>query len=638
MSKRSKHSRSRRQQPAAPSALPVEPILTPAAPPDATPLWHHAISAAALACLSLVLYAWTLDFPMVFDDDMYLRSNPLFHDASSFTYPLHFTEFVNKPRSIGADPDLATNFVLRPVAYASFYINHLFDGFNPRWYRALNILIHAANAVLVYVLLQLLLRRGGLVRSSRLFIAITAAALFAAHPLATESVTYIIQRFTSLAAFFCLLALCLHFLAIARPERAWLLRTGAVVVMIGGMLTKECSIVIPLMAVMLDHLLIRATWRQALWRALPLLLCLPIIPVLVLLTSTAQNAGTLDLQTALNIVNTKDSPQTHWEYAITQFTVVVAYLQRLFWPTGLNLDPEWPLYHSLFVQPIILSLLGLLAMITVFWWLRRRYQADLRFGAAFSFLVWFFATISISSGVVPLPDLMADHRTYLPSIGIFVIVACMLDRLRQCGVMHTLVPATTAISITALTWATCERNTVWSTAVNLWEDTAAKSPGKHRVWSNLGAAYSDRGDNERALVCFRKSTDIEPKFQNGVFNLSNSLLRLGKYQESLDVTHNLIQQSEHAARNPMVLYTLALGLATTGKQDEAIQVLNDCVKLSPTYSDPHRVLGLIYKEKQQPHLAIKHFHQAASLKKPDQALLIQIKQVEDQLAKLVTAQ
>ena len=89
------------------------------------------------------------------------------------------------------------NFVLCPVTYATLHLNYLFDGFNPRWYRLFNVTIHALNACLIYAVLQMLLimAKSSMNITSKRRVSAIAATLFAVHPLAIESVTYIVQRF-----------------------------------------------------------------------------------------------------------------------------------------------------------------------------------------------------------------------------------------------------------------------------------------------------------------------------------------------------------------------------------------------------------------------------------------------------------
>lgn len=587
--------------------------------------------------LCAALYAWTADFPMVFDDEMYMKNNPLFLDARSFNYPVRFIEFANIPGKLGGDPDLATNFITRPVSYATLRLNYWLDGFNPRWFRVVNVVIHATSSVLVFALSWLLLRRGGkgAGRDSMLFISAVPALLFAVHPLATESVTYIIQRFTSLSTLFYLLTLCLYFLSLdASSGRARLiLRVAATVSLLAGMLTKECTFTAPLMAVLLDVVVRGARLRTAAWRALPLLLCLPVIPALVILTSMAQNGGRFDLEAVFNIVNSRDRPLNHWHYVITQITVAASYLRRIFWPSGLNIDPEWPLHTSLTEPAVMKALAVLLALVIGAAWVWRRHRGDARARLAFGFTLWFFVTLATSSLIVPLPDLLADHRAYLPSIGILVLTACALDRLREAALSSPLpvrawVPAGVLAAVAALAWTTTLRNAVWSSPLNLWEDTVAKSPGKFRTWGNLGAAWSNAGKEEEAVKCFQKALQIEPRFQHAMFNLSNSLLRLGRSQESLDTSLKLIRTDRNAARRPEVAFTFGLGLAGSGRYDDALHVLKEVLAAAPDDPRCHRALGSVYLRKNQPSIALDHFRRASALMEPDQNLLNDIRIAE----------
>ena len=603
--------------------------------------------AVVLAGLCAGLYVWTADFPMAFDDHTYLKDNPFFRNASNFDYLKDFDEFANRPLRIGSDPDYAVNAILRPVAYASFHLNYQLGDFNPHWYRLVNIGIHALNSILLYALVNTLLRRsvlaGQLQRGSVLFIAGTAALLFAAHPLATESVTYIVQRFTSLVVLFSLLSLCLYFVSFFVESRwcRWLLRGGAVLAVLLAMQTKEDACMVPLLALLLDWLVIGTRLRPALFRALPLLLCMPLIPVLVLLTAAAQHGG-YDLHAAVNIVNSRDAPLNHWNYIVTELTVMTHYLRQMFWPKGMNLDPEWPIYGSLFQGPVLLAVAVLGGLVLSTWVLFRRFRSDVRFVLGFACVGWFFLTVFVSSGLVPLPDLVAEHRSYLPSIGIFILVACLLDWLRSSGLRsHALrvgVPVLVLVCTTALSWKTCIRNNVWRTRESLWEDTVAKSPGKYRTWGNLGAAYSDAGKNEKAVECFRAALKVEPRFQNGLLNLSNSLLKLNRPKEALDTTMQLIQMDKNATNKAPVAFTLGLSLAGVGRYDDAVTVFRDILHTIPDDPQTHKALGLVYYHTGLPGRAMDHYQKAARVLPDDPQLLKLIEAAKISMAQKGRAQ
>ncbi|MDI1312512.1 tetratricopeptide repeat protein [Prosthecobacter sp.] len=646
---RSKHPSGKNVTPSVtrPSVLnaPAPEALAPQLPESVKPsraswFWVHAALVALLMGLCASLYVWTADFPMAFDDHTYLKDNPFFRGGNTFDYLKDFNEFVTRPLRMGSDPDYAVNAVLRPVAYASFRLNYKLDEFNPYSYRLINVAIHALNAILIYALVTVLLRRSTLAvklqRSSVLFISAAAALLFAAHPLATESVTYIVQRFTSLVVLFSLLSLCLYFASFSMRSTwgRWLLRGVAVVALLLAMQTKEDAFMIPLVAVLLDWLVIGSRLRTAVIRALPLLLLMPLIPVLVFMTAAAQNGG-FDFNAAMNIVNSRDAPLTHWQYFVTELTVMTHYLRQMFWPKGMNLDPEWPLYSSLLQGPVLLALAVLSGIVLTAWGLFRRFKGDVRFVLGFACVCWFFITISVSSGLTPLPDLVAEHRSYLPSIGIFILVACLLDwvRISSSGLRGKMlrvgIPVLTLLCVGALSWKTCIRNNVWRTRESLWEDTVAKSPGKYRTWGNLGAAYSDAGKNEQAVHCFREALKVEPRFQNGLLNLSNSLLRLNRPKEALDITLQLINIDKTATTKPPVAFTLGLSLAGVGRYDEAVSIFRDILTSIPEDPQTHKALGLVYFQTGLPHRALDHYQAAARIQPDDVQLqkLIQAAEV-----------
>lgn len=615
------------------------PVKAPPAPvPLATPRAWKVPAAIVLLCTAL--YGWTLRFPMVFDDDTYLLNNPFFR-AESFGYPFRFQEFVNSPKQMGLDPDLAVNFVTRPVSYATFYLNHVLSGWNVWGFRLVNVLVHTANSLLLWAVLRLLMIRltkvGKLSQASTAFIPAAAALLFAAHPLAVESVTYIVQRFTSLAAFWSLLAAWLYFRSTEdgfEKARVIRFRGSAAVVMLLGMLTKECAVVTPLLIVLLDVLVSTTAWKTSLRRAWPLLATLPVIPLLVLMSSAVLNGGSLDLSAGLNIVNSRDDPVTHLQYLLTQFTVIAHYLRLMLWPSGQNIDPAWETHSTLLSWPVAGSLFLHLGLITLAVLAFRRWrQVDGRARLGLAAVLWFYLAISISSGLVPLPDMVAEHRSYLPSAGIFIMLACLFDLLREkLAGRPQVFQAIAAGLVLAFCTTTVLRNRVWSSAETLWADASEKSPGKYRVWSNLGVALTNKGSEKEAAECFRKSVEIEPAFSNGVLNLSNSLLRLGRPQEAISEIDRLNEHSPASATAPAMLYTRALGFFKTGKTSEAAEILAEVLQKDPANAFTHRLLGIIRSQQGRLRESLTHLREASRQMPGDADLRQRVESLEQHLA------
>lgn len=542
------------------------------------------------------LYAWTADFPFEYDDYCYMIENPWFKAGQPFGHWMDIRAFLRQPLESLADPDLAVNIVMRPVAYLTLQWNHLVSGFEPRGFRVVNMVIHALNGWLMFVLLRHVAGKVLTGAGSAYFVAAVAALAFTVHPLATESVTYIIQRFTSMGTTMLLACLLLHFASVdaAQARRRVLLRTGAVVCALTGMLIKENVATVPLLAVGVDRLLLRTRLLTAMWRALPLLLCLPVVPALVLLCSQSIVGDSWHLGEAFHLVNRQDTPWSQWQYLVSEVPVLVEYLRLMIWPSGQNLCWRPESYQSLLEGPVLgaLAVLVVLTTCTVVWcWKSRQGHGRL----ALAGLVWFFSTISISSGIVPLPNLMAEHRTYLPSIGVFLLVGCFFDWLRgvRPGRWHQgMVSSAVMVILTCLAAATWARNEVWRSAIGLWKDTTNKSPHCYVAWVDLGAAEMRYGDPTKAVEAFRKAIEIRPRVLLAYYNLSDSLASLCRWEDCLEVVNAALGDAE--ALHPLevqMLYYKGLSLAGMGKFQEGRRILEQVLKLQPDHFYAIKILG-----------------------------------------------
>lgn len=569
-----------------------------------------------LCVLGCCLYGWTLDYPLVFDDYFYMKENPLFLEAREYPQFKDFREFVQSTDKRHLDPDLATNLILRPVAYATLHLNHAFDGFNPRWYRVFNVLVHVFNGWLIFRLLGSLCRRRGLNATSALWVSAGAAFVFVAHPLATESVTYIIQRFTSLSATFYLIVLGFYFASMdaTGPSKRRLLSGAAVLMLVLGMLTKEVLFTAPLMAVLLDWLMLGQGVKKALWRARWLLACMPLIPVLVLLTSWAQNGGEWSLWKAMNIVNLRNNPWSHADYLLTQFTVIVDYMRQIFWPTNLNLLPEWPAYHSLFETPVLAALALMMSLLFGLAWWRFRLGEAVHGSLCLAALLWFFITVSLSSSLMPLPDLKADHRTYLPSVGLIVCALGLLDWLRlrffPSGRSLKVMAAALAVVVLLLGGATVQRNQFWHSNICLWQDTVEKSPGRFIAWMNLGAAHAESGNHEKAVECAYEALKIKPRLVVARLNLVHSLVCLERWRECLDVSLPLIESYPLVRENDHFMFNVGLSQAGVGHYHSALEIFEPLLERQPEDFKLLKVVGLVHACLRHPQRALAHLQKA----------------------------
>ncbi|MEQ1748245.1 MAG: tetratricopeptide repeat protein [Prosthecobacter sp.] len=567
-----------------------------------------------ITLITLGIYIPVLHHGVVLDDRQYLMENPLLKSSSSFLYPLNFIEFNASAQRAGLDSDIALNFIVRPVTYVTFYWNRLAGGVDPAGYRLVNILIHAVNGCLVFVLGWLLIQHGRKTASAgTLFAPAAAALLFTLHPLATESVTYVVQRFESLATMFYLSAAVL-FIRGHSTSGLWsgrLMRWSVPVVVLAAMLSKEIGFTAPIMILLMDRLCLGTSWRQALQRSLPVLLLLPVIPILLVATSFAQT-GDGSLWRVMNITNIGTIHFSPFEYALTQAGVCLRYLQLLAVPVNQNFDPGFEMISSIRDIRFILAFHGILALLLVGWLWHRRGQ-DQAGSLGFFGILWFFITLAPSSSVVPLPDLMAEHRSYLPSVGIFLAIAVLFNRWSEaCANRPTrrhALHAAVAVWVIALGGATLARNEILRDDESIYRDVISKSPQRARAYNGLATALAQKGGDhsEEIISCLQKATDLSPNFSMAAENLAIILTKCRQYEKSLQVIEPLFLKGFRSAR---LHHCHGLNLLCLGRVPEAKEAFLMALDLCPQFRESNLCMGLIFAHSAKPQRAL-HYYQVA---------------------------
>jgi tetratricopeptide (TPR) repeat protein len=446
--------------------------------------------------------------------------------ANTFAVPFQYDDLVvllGEPRITGFAPSPAS---LRFLGDLSFALCYRLFGERTPGYHLVNLAIHLANALLVYALVQRLARteagRGSVLERERHAIGAVAALLFVAHPLQTQAVTYIVQRYTSLAACFFLLAIVSYLGSRIEPRRgraaAWYALFLAATV--AALWTKENAWTLPLVVVTAESLLFRAPLRERLRHLSPF-----IAGAIALMIAALASGLTLARLDALTRVDTA-MPRTH--YLLTQLVVVADYLRLLALPWGQNLDPDVPIRESLLQPPVLAALLLHATLVASAIWAARTGRARAPALLAVSLgVAWFYETLLVESSIIPIVDVMYEHRVYLPSVGLFVAAAVLLALLPlpAWSGRKTVATAAVVLLLAALTFA---RNRVWRDDLSLWTDAAAGSPHKARPLNNVGVAYASRGDPRAAASWFARAMAADPTYSKAWFNLGEALQQQGR--------------------------------------------------------------------------------------------------------------
>ena len=294
---------------------------------------------AGIVFLGVLLYSNILLAPFVFDDTIVIIFSPAVRSIRAAVQ-----SFADK----------------RYIGFVSFALNYAIGGLKPFGYHLVNVMIHISNAFLVYCLLRLTFRTSTLSekRSSSMFIAFAVSFLFLVHPIQTQAVTYIAQRFTSLATFFYLASLLAYVKArmdfIEEKKNNTAQGLGyygvSVVCALLALKTKEIAVTLPFAILLYDIYFFpkdEGVKKRLLYVA-PLFLTLLVIP----LTSPVMTNPANSVDDVLGKIDTltRDLRVTYTrsEYLITQFRVIVTYLRLLVFPAHQIFDYDYPVYRTFF--------------------------------------------------------------------------------------------------------------------------------------------------------------------------------------------------------------------------------------------------------------------------------------------------
>jgi tetratricopeptide (TPR) repeat protein len=548
----------------------------------------------------IAAYSNTFQVPFVFDDETSITDNPVVWTLDNFIAGSEGYDY--NPR--------------RFIGYLSFALNYHFGGFDVFGYHLVNLFIHLANGLLVFALVRMTFRTPffqnevqgprslvqGQTPKCVTLIALFAALLFVVHPVQTQAVTYIVQRLTSLVAFFYLLSLMLYITARLRLEGPgtldqgpWTRRTAPVLLLAASVLSavlamrsKEIAFTLPLAVLLYEAGFFRGEWKRRLLCLLPILLTLPIVPLSIL--TAGESAGDLLTDVTEKARVDVDVPRLH--YLFTQFRVIATYLRLLVLPVNQNLDYDYPVYTTFFTPPVFLSFMLSTAIFALALYLWFSSSREPRASRLVSFgLLWFFLTLSVESSLIPIDDVIFEHRLYLPSVGVFAAAAAafgmLVARIERPGLARgvTAAAVTAVLLLSAATWS---RNQVWQNPVALWQDVVAKSPHKARPYLNLGAVLGEAGRMEEAIAALTEAIRIEPADPKSHANLGAALASVGRLDAAVVA---LSRAARLEPDNPDVLNNYGIVLKDVGRLEEAIAALSEAVRIEPGHARAWYNLG-----------------------------------------------
>ncbi len=609
----------------------------------------------------IIAYSNSFHVPFIFDDEYSIRDNRVVHDIGNFLFSSIGYKY--NPR--------------RFIGFLTFALNYRLGGLNVTGYHVVSLAIHIVCALLVYGLVAFTFRTpamkdSSLAPQSRL-IAFFSAALFVVHPIQTEAVTYIVQRLTSLAALFYVASLyCYVRFRLSQVSADGIHWQGyvqyglAVASAVLAMKTKEISFTLPFIVVVYELVFFGSgnVIKRTLW-ALPLLATVVIIPLDML--NLGQPLG--KVLSDVSQVTAAGTSMTRSQYLITEFTVIVTYIRLLFFPVGQNLDYDYPIYRSFFNPQVMLSFLFLVVLfgLGVYLVFANQIKAKVKTVSEFSLgvlsqpqpkpepafklmgfgILWFFITLSVESSIIPITDVIYEHRVYLPSIGMIISIVTgiflLREKVRSPRAGRAII-VMLSLAIGVLTVTTYMRNEVWGDSIRMWKDITAKSPAKERphynlahlyqlqsrfddaieqyqlaiklkpdadAYNNLGVIYRERNMPDKAIEQYMLAIKLNPDMPEAYFNLGNIDRDRNMPEKAMEYYQTAIE-----LRPDYMEAHLNLGgvIYQAGKMpDKAIKEYLTAIKLKPDCAEAYNNLGAIYESLKMPDKAIKNYLIAVKL-------------------------
>jgi Flp pilus assembly protein TadD len=554
----------------------------PRQPPDpasagegASPSLRWPASVAIVLALGVTAYSNSFQVPFQFDDGNHIVDNPAAADVGAF---------------LASHPAAR-----RGVAMFSFALNGSLGGKAVWGYHAVNLAIHLATALAVYALALFACRRAspGSTRGPPVA-ALVAAALFVAHPLQTQAVTYVVQRMASLVALFYLGAV-LAFAHAALEERARrraLAYASALALTALALFTKENAVTIPAALAVVDLAFLPGSARTRATRLAPFV-ALTAAALLALAPGAAVSQAASGFATLLPRAQevpggfaTVAAPARElpdWAaYAITQPAAILTYLRLLVLPVGQSIDHHPPIPTSPFAPSVLLSAALLAALLGGVAWIawRARGRSAIARLALFS-LGWFVVTLAVESSVIPLADLVVEHRVYLPSAGIFVAVgAAVAAGVERLGAgRRRIALGAVAAWVLLLAGATFARNEVWRDPLTLWSDAMAKAPERSRPHIYVAKALMERGEPERAIPLLERATRLRPLTPLAHLKLGMAYAQAGRLGDAERAFRAGLASTPEAV--PRAHLELGRVLVQAGRIEEACREFRAEVEVDP---------------------------------------------------------
>lgn len=560
---------------------------------------------------SLLVYWQVTNYEFInLDDDLYVFANE------------HVKQGISKESLIWAFkiPELGDTY-WHPLTHISHMLDCQFYGMNAGMHHLTNVLIHIANALLLFFVLKKMTNeswKSGIV-----------AALFALHPMNVDSVAWIAERKNLLSTFFWMLTMAVYFSYVQKQRISWYLL--AVFIFILGLLSKPMLVTLPFVLLLMDYWPLYRIRLDASKdndgsskRVAELLmeqkeiikkLILEKIPFLILSLASIY-VSSISMRNIAAEVSTGEVPLVlRVENAIFSY---LQYLYKMVWPAELTIFYPYPkgmpFWKVLLAVTVLLAITGAAV---------RHLKRHPYFIVGW---LWFLGTLVPVLGIMQggLWPAIAERWVYVPYIGLFIATVWgAYDLIPNFRYKKIIIAAGTFMLLMSISYKSWSQAHYWKNDFSLFTHCIEVSQDNHVAYCKLGEAYLKKGKTKEALDCFQKTLAIQPGFayahlhvgtimasqgnpdkaeehylaairSRPVFTeaysrLGRLLLDEGKTEEALKVFHQALLMNPKSRE----MSNYGVALIKSGRKEEAFQYLSRIIKKDPGNALAYKNLGIL---------------------------------------------
>lgn len=517
-----------------------------------------------------------------FDDTHTICNNQYIRDIGNI--PLFF-------KDVTTGSSLPANQVYRPMTTTSLAVDYWIgqvmtgDGFSSTFYFHLSTFIwYLLQLVLMYFIFYKIFNNAHEHRWNKYF-ALFGALWYGVLTSNAETINYIISRTDSLSTFAVILGFTVYlYSSIARKYYLYLIP------LVIGMFFKETATIFTVFIffyilffekkMSILNVFEKSYWqrtRSTILTTLPtFLIGFALIYLIIKMRPPEYVSGGVDRLT----------------YLQTETFVILHYFLTFFLPTGLSADTDWSAIHNIFDDRVIIGIAFLIGML----YFIIKLSKDARTRPISFGLIWFLTALAPTSSIMPLAEVLNDHRIFFPFIGLMLAVtwsiALFLIR-KEGSIMNSsnnriAILMLGGLLIGAHCYGTWQRNKVWKTEDGLWYDVTIKSPQNGRGLMNYGLAKMRKGEYQEALNYFNRALVYVPNYSYLQTNLGILKNAMGNKAEA---EAHFKQSIALDSNNPESYYFYGNYLKNCGRYQEALGMAQQALQLAPGHISSQNLMN-----------------------------------------------